>query len=111
MIKDFLPGISRVFSNVTPILIFFIFAQIIGIEELGLLNYVISLITIVGIFTDFGIPEAVQRFLPQTKNKTKLITYSLKLEFLIVFTGALLFLIFDLVSQTDFSRGYLFLLT
>ncbi len=110
MIKDFLPGTIRVFSNITPILIFFIFAQILNIEELGMLNYIISLITVVGIFTDFGIPEAIQRFLPQTKNKAKLITYTLKLEFLVVFTGAIFFLILDLLSQNDFSKGYLFLL-
>ncbi len=110
MIKDFLPGITRVFSNVTPILIFFIFAQIINIEELGVLNYVISFITIAGIFTDFGIPEAIQRFLPQTKEKANLIAYTLKLEFLIVFIGAVLFLIFDLLTQNDFSKGYLLLL-
>ncbi len=101
MIREFLPGIARVFSNVMPILIFFIFAQIINIEELGLLNYVIALVTLVGIFTDFGLPEAIQRFLPQTKNKKELITYTLKLEFVIVFLAAILFSIFDL------SKGYL----
>lgn len=110
MIRDFLPGITRVFSNVTPILIFFIFAQIINVQDLGILNYVISFITIAGIFTDFGIPEAIQRFLPQTKNKARLITHTIKLEFLIVFIVAILFLIFDLLSQNNFSKGYLLLL-
>lgn len=110
MIKDFLPGIARVFSNVTPILLFFLFAQIITVEELGLLNYIISLITIIGIFTDFGLPEAIQRFLPQTKQKAKLITYVIKLEFLIVFIGALIFLLIDILNQNDFSKGYLFIL-
>ena len=71
MFKDFLPGIVRVFSNITPILIFFAFAQILGVEELGLINYFISLIAIIGVFTDFGLPEAIQRFLPQVKHKTQ----------------------------------------
>jgi O-antigen/teichoic acid export membrane protein len=110
MIKDYLPGTARVFSNVTPILIFFLFAQLINIEELGLLNYIISLLTIVGIFTDFGLPEAIQRFLPQTKEKAKLITYVVKLEFFIVFIGALIFLLIDILNQNDLSKGYLLIL-
>jgi O-antigen/teichoic acid export membrane protein len=110
MVKDFLPGIIRVFSNITPILIFFIFAQIISVEELGLINYFISVITIAGVFTDFGIPEAIQRFLPQVKDKAKLITYTIKLEIFVVFLGAFLFLIFDIITNQNLSKGYLLIL-
>lgn len=108
--KDFLPGIIRVFSNITPILIFFIFAQILDIQELGMINYLIALITIVGVFTDFGIPEAIQRFLPQTKKKAQIVTYTIKLEMLIVFLGALIFLIINALTQDNLAKGYLFLL-
>ncbi len=110
-INLYFPGIVRAFSNITPVIIFFIFAQFITIPELGLLNYIISLITIVGVFTDFGIPEAIQRFLPQIKNKTKLITYTVKLEFLVVLLGALLFLLFDLLTKNLLSKGFLALFT
>lgn len=110
MTRDYLPGIMRVFSNITPVVIFFIFAQIVNVSELGLINYFISLITILGIFTDFGLPEAIQRFLPQVKDKAKLITYTIKLEILIVLIGAFLFLMLDLLTKGDFSKGYLFIL-
>ncbi len=110
MIRDFLPGIVRVFSNITPILIFFVFAQIVAVEELGLINYFISLIAIIGVFTDFGLPEAIQRFLPQVKSKTQLITYTIKLELLIVFLAAFTFLLLDLVMQQTLSKGFLLIL-
>ncbi len=110
MIKNFIPGITRVLANITPVLIFFIFAQVIKIEELGTLNYIISLITIIGILTSFGIPEASQRFLPQTKNKEKLITYILKLNLLIVLMISILFVIIEIITPNDLSKGYLPLL-
>jgi O-antigen/teichoic acid export membrane protein/glycosyltransferase involved in cell wall biosynthesis len=110
MIKQFIPGTTRVLANVTPILIFFVFAQVLNVTELGLINYFISLITIIGIFTDFGIPETVQRFLPQSKNKQSLVTHTILLEFIIVLLGAVIFFLANLFFQIDLAKGYLPLL-
>jgi O-antigen/teichoic acid export membrane protein len=108
--RDYIAGAMRVFSNISPVIIFFIFTRILNVTELGLINYFISIITIVGVFTDFGIPEAIQRFLPQIKEKAQLITYTVKLEFLIVFLGAFLFLVLDIFTKEGVSKGYLLLL-
>jgi O-antigen/teichoic acid export membrane protein len=111
MLRDFLPGISRVFANITPIIIFFIFARILSIEELGLINYLIAFITIIGLITDFGIPEAIQRFLPQVKTKANLISYAIKAEMLIVFIAATFFFILESTTSFNLSKDFLFPLT
>jgi O-antigen/teichoic acid export membrane protein len=110
MLKDLITGITRVISNITPIIIFFIFVHLLPVNDIGLINYYISLITIIGVITDFGIPEAIQRFLPQTKDRKKLVSYSLLLEFILVTLGILTVLILEKVVGMNISRGYLPLL-
>lgn len=110
MLGDLLTGITRVISNITPIIIFFIFVHLLSVSDIGLVNYYISLITIIGVITDFGIPEAIQRFLPQSKDRKSLISYSLILEFVLVILGCIVVVILERVVGLDISRGYLPLL-
>jgi len=108
--KSYLPGIARLLSNVTPIILLFFFTKFSTVEEVGLVNYFISIITIIGVFTDFGLPEAMQRFLPQIKDKGKIIFSAFVLEFTIVFGGLLVILGLDLIFAGEISRNQLILL-
>lgn len=105
IVKSFIPGVSRVISNATPIIILFIFSKFLIPEELGVLNYFISLITLIGIFTDFGLSEAVQRYLPKNKSP-RLIFSTLLMELGLVIGVGLLILVIDLLTGNRISRGY-----
>jgi len=67
------------------------------------------LITLVGIFTDFGLPEALQKFLPQPNHK-QLLFPTISLEFLLVVIGATSIFIIDLALGGQISQGYSLLL-
>lgn len=101
-----LTGISRVFSNAAPIIILFVFSKVASISDLGLINYFISLITIIGIFTDFGLPEAVQKFLPQVKD-SKLVYSTVVVELVLVVVAAIIFSFADIFAGGSISYGYL----
>jgi stage V sporulation protein B len=110
IILPFLPGISRLLSNVTPVIILFVFSKLISTSELGLISYFISLITILGVMTDFGLPEALQRFIPQYQANSdfppqRFILSTIALEFLIVSIIAIIVLILDLSTANQFSKG------
>lgn len=103
-IKAFIPGLSRVISNATPVIIIFVLSKFVDPSELGVVNYFISLITLVGVLTDFGLPETVQRFIPQDKSG-KLIFPSILFEFVLVLVGANAFAIADMLTGGKFSYG------
>ena len=103
-IKAFIPGLSRVISNATPVIIIFVLSKFVNPGELGVINYFISLITLVGVLTDFGLPETVQRFIPQDKSG-KIIFPTLALELILVLAGANAFAIADLIAGGRFSYG------
>lgn len=101
-VKAFIPGLSRVISNATPVIIIFVLSKFVDPSELGIINYFISLITLVGVLTDFGLPETVQRFIPQDKTG-KLIFPSIALELVLVLIGANVFVVADLLSGGKLS--------
>jgi O-antigen/teichoic acid export membrane protein len=92
----FVPGISRVISNATPLIILFILSKFVDIEQLGVINYFVSIITLLGVFTDFGLPETVQRFIPQDKTG-KIIFPILLFEVGLVLLGGLILVIGDVL--------------
>jgi O-antigen/teichoic acid export membrane protein len=102
----FVPGASRLLANITPILLLFLYTKTDSIEDVGIVNYLISLITILGVVTDFGIPEAAQRFLPQTKDHKQLVGPIILLEFSVILVGIICFLVIDLVLLGELSKGY-----
>ncbi len=101
----FIPGISRVISNITPILILFVFTKFEDATEIGALNYFISLIVLIGIFTDFGLTESIQRFLSHYDSK-KLIFPTIALEFILTIVGGLIFVAADLISKGQLSYNH-----
>lgn len=103
---SFIPGISRLVSNVSPLIILFIFTKFVPTEEIGLINYFISLITLIGIFTDIGLPEAMQRFLPQSKNPKELIFTGFIMELGIVLVGSAIIILIDTLAGGTLSKGY-----
>lgn len=104
-LAQYIPGISRVVSNAAPLLVLFVLSKFLPTEEIGLLSYFIAIITLIGIFTDFGMSEGVQRFLPQNKSP-RLIFSTLSIEFVLCIIGALVFLILDTFFQGNISKGY-----
>ena len=105
-IKSLLPGISRVLSSTSPVIILFVFSKFVPVEDIGLLNYFIALITIVSVLTDFGLPEAVQKFVIQGKDKLERISFTIIAEVLLVLTGGVIFLILDWITNYRISFGY-----
>lgn len=105
----FLPGITRVVSNATPLFIIFAFSKLIDTASLGELNYFLALITLIGVFTDFGLPEAIQRFVQQKDGK-KYISATLAVETAVVLFGAVVVIILDLLTAGEITRGQIFLL-
>ena len=106
LIKSLLPGISRVLSSTSPVIILFVFTKFVPVADIGLLNYFIALITIVGVLTDFGLPEAVQKFVIQGKDKLERISFTILAEIILVITGGIVFLLLDWVSGYRISFGY-----
>lgn len=102
------PGISRVISNATPLIIIILFSKIVSTEELGVLNYFLALITLIGILTDFGLSEGVQRYL-STKKSPQLIFSVISLEFFLCFIGGLLLVVLDILSNGLVTRGNTFI--
>ncbi len=100
-----MPGITRVLSNAAPLLIIFGFSKLIPIPELGELNYFLALITLIGVFTDFGLPETIQRYVNQKSGK-KYISTTIVLEFVIVLIAAVLVILIDLLTNNAISREY-----
>ena len=103
-----LSSIARVIANISPIIIVVVFSKFTSVEQLGDLNYFIALITLLGVFSDFGIPEAIQTFLPKQKNKT--VTPYLVMEFALVAITAVAVFIIDRISGGEFARNQLTLL-
>jgi O-antigen/teichoic acid export membrane protein len=64
-------GVSRLISNITPLFLLFVFTKTSSLSDIGLINYFIALITIIGVLTDFGLPEVVQSFLPKNLTESK----------------------------------------
>src|SRR6185369_1913562 len=108
LIKSLLPGISRVLSSTSPLIILFVLSKFVPVSDIGLLNYCIALITIVGVLTDFGLPEAVQKFVVQGKDKLERISFTVMAEVALVFFGGIIFLILDWLSGYRISFGYSF---
>ncbi|MFS8130341.1 MAG: oligosaccharide flippase family protein [Candidatus Dojkabacteria bacterium] len=104
--KSILPGVSRVLSSTSPVIILFVLSKFAKIEDLGLLNYFIALITIVGVLTDFGLPEAVQKFVIQGKDKIERISFTILSEIILVLVGGIIFLILDSITGYAISFGY-----
>lgn len=106
---SFIPGISRVISNITPVFILFVFSKFLQPEELGTLNYFIAIITIISILADFGVSAAIQNYLPKSKSP-RLIYTTLLLGLLIVFIASTVILVIDVSTNYSISRGYPILL-
>jgi O-antigen/teichoic acid export membrane protein len=109
-------GVSRLISNITPLFLLFVFTKTSSLSDIGLINYFIALITIIGVLTDFGLPEVVQSFLPKNlteskeKNKQTIISKTFFYEILIVAISALGIFILDIISGYDLSKGFPYLL-
>ncbi|MCA9387051.1 oligosaccharide flippase family protein [Candidatus Dojkabacteria bacterium] len=103
---NFIPGIARLFAAIVPILLLFFYTKTASLEQVGLVGYFISLITILGVLTDFGLPEAAQRFIPQSNNKKETIGQILFTEIIVVVLGMLLFTVSDVISDGEISKGY-----
>lgn len=93
-------------SSTSPVIILFILSKFAKVEDIGLLNYFIALITIVGVLTDFGLPEAVQRFVIQGKDKIEKISFSILAEIVLVLVGGIIFLVLDYLTGYRISFGY-----
>ncbi len=102
-----IPGVSRLFASVVPILLLFIYTKTSETKEIGLINYFISLTTIIGVLTDFGLPEALQKYLPEKKENHKLIFPIFVLEFVIIMFSLILVSKIDYFTGGALSRGYL----
>lgn len=99
-------GVSRLVSNIAPLILLFVFTKTSDLAEIGLINYFIALITIIGVLTDFGLPEVVQSFLPKSTDKKGVISKSFFYEISIVaLTGAAI-LVLDTVSEYSISKGF-----
>ncbi|MEP7103155.1 MAG: oligosaccharide flippase family protein [Candidatus Dojkabacteria bacterium] len=105
-IKSVLPGISRVLSSTSPVIILFVLSKFARTDEIGLLNYFIALITIVGVLTDFGLPEAAQKFVAQNTDRVERISFSVYAEIVLVLIGGVLFLLLDWATGYRISFGY-----
>ncbi len=105
-----LSSISRVIANIAPILVVVIFSKLTSVEQLGELNYFIALITLLGVFSDFGIPEAIQTFLPKQKKDDRLIMPYLVMEFGLVAVTALVIYLLDTTTNGQISHGQLTML-
>jgi O-antigen/teichoic acid export membrane protein len=109
-------GVSRLISNITPLFLLFVFTKTSSLSDIGLINYFIALITIIGVLTDFGLPEVVQSFLPKNlteskeKNKQTIVSKTFFYEILIVALSALGIFILDIISGYDLSKGFPYLL-
>lgn len=106
LIKSFLPGVSRVLSSTSPVIILFVLSKFVPVDDIGLLNYFIALITIVGVLTDFGLPEAVQKFVIQGKDKLERISFTIAAEIVLVLVGSVIFLVLDWITGYRISFGY-----
>ncbi len=106
-LKNYLPGFGRIFSYVVPVILVFVFGKISSTDELGKLNYVVSLITLINVFTDFGLSEMVQRFLPiELGKENRIISAGLALEFFITFLAAVTLTVVDFATGYALTGGY-----
>lgn len=109
-------GISRLISNIAPLFLLFVFTKTSPLSEIGLINYFIALITIIGVLTDFGLPEVVQSFLPKNlskdndQNKKTIIFKSFIYEIAIVLLAGIAVFILDTLLGNTISKGYSYLL-
>ncbi|MCA9380845.1 oligosaccharide flippase family protein [Candidatus Dojkabacteria bacterium] len=106
LLINLIPGIARLLAAIVPILLLFFYTKTADLEQVGLVGYFISLITILGVLTDFGLPEGVQRFIPQTSNKKETIGQILFTEIVVIVLGMLLFSALDLILSGELSKGY-----
>ena len=106
-IYSFLPGVIRLIASIIPILLLFFYTKTATLEEIGLVSYFISLITIIGVITDFGFPETLQRFLPIEKDSRKFLSSILVVEFIIVTIVLIFFSMLDQVTNGQLSKNYL----
>jgi O-antigen/teichoic acid export membrane protein len=97
-------GVFRLLSYITPVLIVAILSKFALVEEVGQINYFIALITILGVFSDFGIPEVLQSIMP--KGKIKSVRSYMVMELGLVGLTAVVFLGLDYLLSGSLSRGY-----
>ncbi len=102
-------GVGKILSQAAPILLLTIFSQRISVEELGLLSFVVSLVSIFGLLSDLGLSDSQNKFLAESE---KFLSPILNWEFVLAFAfGGLLYLL-DLATHCFMGYGfYLFLTT
>lgn len=104
-ILRFVPGFSRVLSNIVPLAILLILSKFVETSDLGLISYFASIITLIGVITDFGLPEAIQRMVKKT-NQSEKIGFVIGLEFTIVIVVSALVFILDLIFGGAILKGF-----
>ncbi len=108
--QGLIAGVSRLISNIAPLFLLFVFTKTSSLEDIGLINYFIALITIIGVLTDFGLPEVVQSFLPKTQNKKAVVSKSFFYEIAIVLLAGGAILLIDTLTGLSISKGFPFIL-
>ncbi len=108
--QGIIAGVSRLVSNIAPLILLFVFTKTSDLAEIGLINYFIALITIIGVLTDFGLPEVVQSFLPKSADKKGVISKSFFYEISIVALAGAAILLLDTVSGHSISKGFPYIL-
>lgn len=108
--QGIIAGVSRLISSITPLFLLFVFSKTSSLAEIGLINYFIALITIIGVLTDFGLPEVVQSFLPKTQNKKTIVSKSFFYEVTIVLLAGAAILLIDSLTGYSISKGFPYLL-
>lgn len=97
-------------ANVSPLIILFIFAKMgVSTEQIGAINYYFALVTILGIFTDFGLPELIQRTVPIATDQAAKLSNLLIAELGIATLVGAIFLAVDRLTGIAYGQpGLLF---
>lgn len=102
-------GLARVLNNGVVFLITLILVRFGGLStsQIGAILYVLGLLTIISIFTDFGMTEGIQKFVNQTDPK-KILGPALLLELIIVTIVGILIAVFDINGLITRGQNWLF---
>ncbi|MER3406965.1 MAG: hypothetical protein C4278_00830 [Patescibacteria group bacterium] len=98
--------LSEFVSKASRFFVFIIIARILGREEFGVFNYVLALLSLFFLFSDFGLGDILIRDFQQKENKEKIIKETFTLKF---YLNIVIFLIsfLGLFFLKDFSKLFL----
>lgn len=100
--SSFLIG-GQLLSAGSAFIFWIICARLFSSSDVGLATAFVSYATLVATFTTLGMPTTIIRFLPQTKNKSRLLWTAFSLVLALSFVGALLSLLLINIVAPDLN--------